>query len=142
MNKKLFTWIGFGCAVFGCLLTFIFAIVTCANPKIKYDKLKIYGYSTKYPAGFKMSLLFIGTIIGLMITIAGIVLAILGMEKETSLFKVTIITLAVGAFAVFYGLISTMTVCSYNCSLNKGFKSKLNSEVSKKVSGFDIDDWD
>lgn len=89
-----------------------------------------------------MSLLFIGTIIGLIITIAGIVLAILGMEKETSLFKVTIITLAVGAFAVFYGLISTMTVCSYNCSLNKGFKSKLNSEVSKKVSGFDIDDWD
>ena len=38
MNKKLFTWIGFGCAVFGCLLTFIFAIVTCANPPV-FDSL-------------------------------------------------------------------------------------------------------
>ena len=109
-TKKILTWVGLGCATLGCLLSVIFSIVTCAKGEWTIDTS---AKSMSQGIKVKMSLAFIGTIIGIVLAIVGIVLTIVALEKEGMMFKVAIISIAVATFAVLYGTISTVTVCSY-----------------------------
>lgn len=135
-TKKILTWVGLGCATLGCLLSVIFSIVTCAKGEWTIDTS---AKSMSQGIKVKMSLAFIGTIIGIVLAIVGIVLTIVALEKEGMMFKMAIISIAVATFAVLYGTISTVTVCSYGCSINKGVKKAVEKENKKSSSSYGYD---
>lgn len=107
-TKKIFQWVGFGCSCLGCLLTVIFSIVTCARG----------GSVLEHKDKFAMSLWIIGVIIAVIISIAGIVLSILSIEKGTKINKIVIISLIVAFVAIIWAILPNATICSYNCVLN------------------------
>lgn len=107
-TKKIFEYVGLGCSALGCLLTFIFSIVTCSRGGAVYwDKHK-----------FKMSLWLIGVIISALIAIAGLVFTILSLEKGQKLSKLAMVSIILAAVAIVYAIIPNATICSYNCMLN------------------------
>ena len=107
-TKKLLSYIGLGCSSLGCLLTFIFSIVSCSR----------VGKIIEKKGEFRMSLWIIGVIIAAIIAIAGIVLTILSLEKGQKLSKIAMISFIVAAVAIIYAIIPNATICSYNCILN------------------------
>lgn len=110
-TKKIFEYVGLGCSALGCLLTFIFSIVTCSRGGAVYwNKHK-----------FKMSLWLIGVVIAVIIAIAGLVLTILSMEKGQKLSKLAMISIILAAVAIVYAIIPNATICTYNCMLNDKF---------------------
>lgn len=108
--KQLFSYIGLGCSVLGCLLTIIFSIVTCSR-----GGAATFGSSN---GDFTMSKWIIGVIIAAIIAIAGLVLSILSIEKGKKLSKITVIAIVVAVVAVIYAIIPNATICAYNCVLN------------------------
>lgn len=118
-DKKLFELIALGCSCLGCLLSFIFTIVTCSRgPKASFSKNS---------DGYTMSLWIIGVIIAAIIAIAGIVFAILSKEKEQKLGMMAMIAIAVSAVALIFAIIPNVTICSYNCCLNDEIKRSVTS---------------
>lgn len=115
-NKKLFEIIGFGCACLGCLLTFIFNIVTCArSPKATIDSIKDGGDS------YTMSLWIIGVILAAIIAVAGAVLAFLSKEQGQKLGMLATIAIIVAGVTLVFAIIPNVTICSYNCALTSEF---------------------
>lgn len=107
-TKKLFEIIGLGCAALGCLLTFIFNIVTCSrSPKASMDSKD----------GFSISLWVIGVVIAAIIAVAGAVLAILSKEKGEKLGMMAMIAIIVAGVALVFAIIPNATICAYNCAL-------------------------
>lgn len=107
-TKKIFEYVGLGCSALGCLLTFIFSIVTCSRGgAVFFDKHK-----------FKMSLWIIGVIIAVIIAIAGLVLTILSKEKGQKLSKLAMVSIILAVVAIIYAIIPNATICTYNCMLN------------------------
>lgn len=107
-TKQILGYVGLGCSCLGCLLTFIFSIITCSRAgSIFYKENE-----------FKMSLWIIGVIIAALIAIAGLVLSILSMKKGQKMSKITMIAIIVAVVAIVYALIPNATICSYNCILN------------------------
>lgn len=107
-TKKIFEYVGLGCSALGCLLTFIFSIVTCSRGgAVFFDKQK-----------FKMSLWIIGVIIAVIIAIAGLVLSILSKEKGQKLSKIAMVSIILAVVAIIYAIIPNATICTYNCMLN------------------------
>ena len=78
--------------------------------------------SATFEAGsgeYTNSAVMIVAIFGVLIAIGGVVCAVLTIKKDgDKAGKMAYIAAAVGVFAVLYGLIPTLTICGYNCSLN------------------------
>lgn len=69
--------------------------------------------------GYTNSAVMIVAILGALIAIGGVVCAILAIKKNgEKKSKMSYIAAAVGVFAILYGIIPTLTICGYNCSLN------------------------
>lgn len=69
--------------------------------------------------GYTNSAVMIVAILGVLVAIAGVVCAIITIRKEgEKAGKMAYIAAAVGVFAIMYGIIPTLTICGYNCSLN------------------------
>ena len=69
--------------------------------------------------GYTNSAVMIVAILGVLIAVAGVVCAIIIIKKEgEKAGKMAYIAAAVGVFAIIYGIIPTLTICGYNCSLN------------------------
>ncbi len=117
-TKKLFELIGFGCACLGCLLTFIFNIVTCAqSPDATIASIKKGGDS------YTMSLWIIGVIIAAIIAVAGGVLAFLSKEEGQKLGMLAMIAIIVAGVTIVFAIIPNATICAYNCAwTNASFK--------------------
>lgn len=110
-NFNLFELISIICSGVGMLMVFIGSILTCTC-----SAKKSVGSSS-----FTMSPIFVLTIFGILVAAAGVVLAILAIKDTKNPVKAGMlakIAVALGAFAVLYGLIPMITVCGYNCSLN------------------------
>lgn len=108
-TKKLFEYIGLACSALGCLLVFIFSIITCSR-----------GFAASFAEDFKltMSKWIIGVIIAAVVAVAGAVLSILSIEKGKKLSKLVIISLILAGIAIVYAIIPNATICAYNCVLN------------------------
>lgn len=118
-GKKVLGFIGLGCSSLGCLLTLIFTIVTCSRG---YNaSRKMYGF----PYKMKMSKWVIAVIFALLISIAGVVLSILSIERGTQMSKIALIAVIVGSVAILYGVFSTATICGYNCSYNNEIEEQM-----------------
>lgn len=119
-SKKVLSLIGLGCSCFGCFLTLLFSIITCSRGKAVVKKTFFKAiYKGKYKdAKFGTSLFIIFVIIGLIISIAGVVLSILSMEKNTKMSAIVLVSLIVGGFSILYGVMSNATICGYNCVIN------------------------
>ena len=120
-NKKTFALVGLICSSVGALLTFIFSIVTCARGQAASK------------SGASVSKLLVmsnwiwGVVVALIITIVGIVFAILSIERGTQLNKLTLVAIIVASVAILFGVFTNVTICAYNCSIN----SKYEKEVKK-----------
>src|SRR5574344_1974677 len=122
-TKKIFEFVGFGCACLGFVLSVIFTIVTCARgPKASGIHMK-------------MSLWIIGVIIAGCIAVAGLVFSILSKEKGQKLGKIPSIAVIVATAALLFAIIPNVTICSYNCSWNK----YMDDQGSK--ADIDLDDY-
>lgn len=89
--------------------------------------------------GYTNSAVMVVAIIGVLIAVAGVVLAILEMKKDSGN-KIACIAAAVGVFAVLYGIIPTMTICGYNCSLQSASEDMANTDAGDL--DLDLDDFD
>lgn len=110
-TKKILEWVGFGCSCFGCFLTVIFSIVTCARG----------GKVFMHEAEFRMSKWIIGVILAAIIAIAGAVVSIISIERGTKIreiSKITMISLIIAAVAIFWAIVPNATICGYNCVFN------------------------
>lgn len=107
-TKKLFEYIGLACSALGCLLVFIFSIITCSR-----------GFAASMDADkITMSKWWIGVLVAAIVAVVGAVLSVLSIEKGKKLSKFVIISLILAAFAVVYAIIPNATICAYNCVLN------------------------
>ncbi len=85
-------------------------------------------------ASYTNSAVMIVAILGVLIAITGVVLAIVALKKKDAVVKagkLAYVAAAVGIFAVLYGLIPTITICGYNCSLNNAVEDMQNFDFSK-----------
>lgn len=113
-TKKMFEYIGLGCACLGCLLTFVFNIVTCArSPKASIDS----------DDGFTISLWIIGVIIAAILAVAGGIIAFLSKEQGQKLGMLAVIAIIVSGVAVVFAVIPNATICAYNCALTDEFEN-------------------
>lgn len=109
-NNNMLELIGLICSGVGMLLVFIGTILTCTcSASASADK-----------GTFSTSPIFILTIFGIIAAIVGVVFAIMTIKEKKSVAnagKLTIVAAVVGIFAIIYGILPTVTVCGYNCSL-------------------------
>lgn len=124
-SKKVLSYIGLGCSCFGFLLTMIFSIVTCSRGKAAVKK-SFFGAKKAGDVKFATSLFIIGAIIGVIIAIVGVVLSILSMDRNSKMSAIVLVSIAVGAFAILYGVVSNATICGYNCVINCEIDKELN----------------
>jgi undecaprenyl pyrophosphate phosphatase UppP len=113
-TKKMFEIIGLACACLGCLLTFVFNIVTCArSPKASIES----------GDGFTLSLWVIGVIIAAILAVAGGIIAFLSKEQGQKLGMMAIIAIIVSGIALVFAIIPNATICAYNCALTDEFEN-------------------
>ncbi len=125
-SKKVLSYIGLGCSCFGFLLTMIFSIVTCYRGKAAIKQSFYRALWRGKDAKFAMSLFIIGVIFGIIISIVGVVLSILSMDRNRKMSAIVLVSIAVGAFAILYGVVSNATICGYNCAINCEIDKELN----------------
>ncbi|MCI8670358.1 MAG: hypothetical protein HFI34_12715 [Lachnospiraceae bacterium] len=112
--KKMFEYIGLGCACLGCFLTFVFNIVTCArSPKASIES----------GDGFTMSLWIIGVVISAILAVAGGIIAFLSKEQGQKLGMLAVIAIIVSGVALVFAIIPNATICAYNCALTDEFEN-------------------
>ncbi len=119
MNKKVFELVGFICSCAGCALTMLFSIITCARGTALTEKM--IENIEKSQLKISVSLAMIGVIVGLIAAIVGLVFSILSIDRQAGvagISKFTIAALAVACFTLFYGIITTTTICGYTCKIN------------------------
>lgn len=119
------------CSSVGLLMTVVGSILTCscsasksydAESTIEMKKLMIEG-------NHSMSLVMILAIVGAVIAIVGVVFGILAIKDKKSTVKagkMAYIAIAVGVFAVMYGILPVITICGYNCSLDANTIDQMN----------------
>ena len=117
-NRNMLELIAFICAAAGAVMSILGATLTCSCSASKTFSENSEGYS--------LSAVFILTIFGVLVAAAGVVLAIMALKKNDAAIKagkLAYVAIAIGTFAVFYGLINTITICGYNCSLQSQAES-------------------
>lgn len=130
---NLFELIGIICSGVGMLLVFFGTIFTCTC-SADYKTIAKAG-------GYTMSPVFILTIIGILAAIAGVVISILAIKDTKSEVKagnIAKIAAGLGVFAVIYGLLPTVTICGYNCSLNNNMLEDYQNDLEDSLD--DLDD--
>jgi|GEM_PF-4194873 len=112
-TRKILSIIAIACSCLGTLLTIVFTSVCCGRGKAMLMKAV-----EDSDGEIKGSLAIIGVIIGVVFCIAGLVLAILSMDRNEKVSKIVIIALVVAFVGIVYGIIPNVTMCAYRCSLN------------------------
>ncbi len=82
--------------------------------------------------GYTNSAVMIVAILGVLVAIVGVVFAIVALKQKDSAVKagkLAYVAVAVGIFAVLYGIIPTITICGYNCSLNNAVEDMENIDM-------------
>lgn len=74
------------------------------------------------------SAVIVVNIIAAVIAAAAVVLAIIGLKKNTN-DKMSKIAIAISTFAFFYAILPVLTICGYNCSLNKNMSNSMSSDL-------------
>ena len=111
----------------GLLMVFLGTIFTCTcSAKKTFD--------TDSDGTHTMSLVWILTIIGVLVAIAGLVLGLIEMKKASD--KLVLASVVVAIFSVILGLLPLFTICGYNCSLN----SASEKMAEKSMEDVDLDD--
>ncbi len=83
--------------------------------------------------GYTNSAVMIVAILGVLVAVVGVVFAILALKQKdvpVKAGKLAYVAAAVGIFAVLYGIIPTITICGYNCSLNNAYEDMENMDMS------------
>lgn len=89
--------------------------------------------------GYTNSAVMIVAILGVIIAIVGVVLAILAINKKDAPVKagkLSYVAVAVGIFAILYGIIPTITICGYNCSLESAMESVVEEKATAGYSSY------
>ena len=121
-NKKLFELIGMGCSGFGLLLTLIFGAVTCSFSASNVFSDDGFDFSGSY--------MYILVVFAMMISIAGAVLAFLSMTKGEKPSIFVIIAFACTLTAIVLGTIPHITICAYNCSLERSAEEWAKNKIT------------
>lgn len=120
LSFNLFELIGIISAGVGMLMVFLGTIFTCSCSA----KKSMENFGIKYST----SAMFILTLFGILIAAAGVVLAILALKDQKSpnkAGKIAKVAVALGVFAMIYGILPTVTICGYNCSLNNAVEDAV-----------------
>ena len=80
--------------------------------------------------GYTNSAVMIVAIFGVIIAVVGVVMAILSIKKEGKASKLASLAAIVGVFAILYGIIPTITICGYNCSLQSAAEDAAKNALS------------
>ena len=108
--------IGFICSAVAAIMAILGSTFTCTCSASK---------TAKATSGvYVLSAVFILSIFAAIIAAGGIVCAILALKQKDAAVKagkLAYIAIALGAFAIIYALIPTITVCGYNCSLEGAY---------------------
>ncbi len=121
LSFNLLELIGIILAGVGMLMVFLGTIFTCSCSA----KKSMENFDIKYST----SAIFILTLFGILIAAAGVVLAILALKDQKSpnkAGKIAKVAVALGVFAMIYGILPTVTICGYNCSLNNAAEDAIN----------------
>ena len=116
-----------GVAALMAILGTTFTCVCGASKSFK----KVYLWTTSVT--HKLSPAFIVSIFAALFAVAAIVCAILAVKKKDAPVKagkMSYISMVVAVFAFLYAVLPVITICGYNCSLNKA-----NKEYNKKAYG-------
>lgn len=112
--------IGFICSAVAAIMAILGSTFTCTCSASK---------TAKATSGvYVLSAVFILSIFAAIIAAGGIVCAILALKQKDAAVKagkLAYIAIALGAFAIIYALIPTITVCGYNCSLESAYTDFL-----------------
>ena len=111
------------------VLVFFGTIFTCTCSASKFEET----------AEFSTSAVCILTIIGIIVSAVGIVLAIMELKKNNAAIKadkLAKLAVVLGAAAVVFGLLPLLTICGYNCSLANTEAGEALGELSKISSYF------
>ena len=122
------------CSAVGAVMAILGTIFTCTC-----SASKTFDLERESDSKYVMSAVFIVTIIGVVIAIAGVVLAIVALKQSNAAAKagkLSYIAAAVGLFAILYGLIPTITICGYNCSLDSAAESMQEEMKTMSYSDF------
>ena len=85
--------------------------------------------------GYTNSAVMIVAILGVLVAVGGVVCAILAIKKNgEKKSKMAYIAAAVGVFAILYGIIPTLTICGYNCSLNNAQEAMVEAQETMDYS--------
>lgn len=92
--------------------------------------------------GYTNSAVMIVAILGVIVAVVGVVFAILAIKKTDATVKagkLSYVAAAVGVFAILYGIIPTITICGYNCSLQnarENYTEEMNTMDYGSYFGF------
>lgn len=112
---------GLICSILGLIMSVLGSSLTCACSASKtFDPERVIKVADNT---FVTSPVLVVSIIGAVFAIAGIVLAIVALKKQSAVKagKIAYIAIVVGAVAFMYGVLPVMTICGYNCSLNSEY---------------------
>ena len=123
---NLMELIAFICSAVGVVMAVLGATLTCSCSASKTFESGSSGYS--------LSAVFIDTIFGVFIAVAGVVLAIVALKQKNAPVKagkLAYVSMVIGVFATLYGLIPTFTICGYNCSLDNAVEDYLEEKQTQ-----------
>ena len=89
--------------------------------------------------GYTNSAVMIVAILGVLVAAVGVVFAILALKKTDAPIKagkLSYVAAAVGVFAILYGIIPTITICGYNCSLNNAVEDMDEESATMDYSDY------
>lgn len=75
------------------------------------------------------SAVMVVAILGAIVAVVGIVFAVMALKKDGG--KLSYVAMVVALFAFLYGIIPTITICGYNCSLNSA-----SEDMAKEMATF------
>lgn len=125
-NKDLLEKVGLICAGAGFAISFIFTIISCS--KSASNSISV--------SGFKGSYLFIVVLVGMLVSIAGGVMAFMSKRGEdfSNMAKLTFLVVIV---TLVFGIIPNITICAYNNSLNNASEKYVKDAIKDYSSLFD-----
>lgn len=122
-NKELMGNVGLICACIGFAVSFIFTFISCS--KSASNSISIKNISKMSGVGnFRGSYLFIVVVIGMILAIAGGVMAFMSKQGEDFGMKAKLTFLVVIVTMVF-AIIPNATICAYNNSLNNATEDAI-----------------
>ena len=110
------------CAGVSVIMAILGATFACSCSASKTFKDGVTSYTGFSPIKYTLSPIFILSIFAALFATGAIVCGIIALKQNNTAAKagkMSYIAIVVSAFAFFYALIPTITICGYNCSMNK-----------------------